>query len=72
VSHGLLPTELSVTKEEYSHKLSLTDMTITPGVNRLTLKMKVIYQSCFFLAISTNLMFFVRPIMKALMLLANF
>uniref|UniRef100_A0A0P6GFC0 Trafficking protein particle complex subunit n=1 Tax=Daphnia magna TaxID=35525 RepID=A0A0P6GFC0_9CRUS len=40
VSHGLLPTELSVIKEEYTHKLSVKDVNIVPGVNRLTLQMK--------------------------------
>ncbi|EFX70597.1 hypothetical protein DAPPUDRAFT_309387 [Daphnia pulex] len=47
VSHGLLPTELSVTKEEFTHKLSVQDVTILPGVNKLTLTMKADHEGTY-------------------------
>lgn len=41
VSHGLLPTDAMVKKEDYTHSVSTKDVTLLPGLNRLTLQMKV-------------------------------
>ena len=37
----MFPSEGSIKKEDDTHKLSAKDVTISPGINKLTLSMKV-------------------------------
>ena len=46
----MLPVEAAVKEEEFAHAFSLNDVTISPGINRLTLQMKADCEGVFALS----------------------